>query len=79
MADYHTNQIRETMKINNAALASYARSFLAVAITAIVSLGKSPIDFSTSDWKHAANAIWIATIPVIIRAVNPKDSLTITK
>ena len=67
------------MKINNAALASYARSFLAVAITAIVSLGKSPIDFSSSDWKHAANAVWIATIPVIIRAVNPKDTLTITK
>lgn len=67
------------MKINNAALGSYARSFLAVTITAIVSLGKSPIDFSTSDWKHAVNAIWIATIPVIIRAVNPKDSLTITK
>jgi hypothetical protein len=67
------------MKINTAAIASYARSFLAVAITAIVSIGKSPIDFSSHDWKHAANAIWIATIPVIIRAVNPKDTLTITK
>jgi hypothetical protein len=67
------------MKINTAALASYARSFLAVAITAIVSLGKSPIDFSSSDWKHAANAVWIAAIPVIMRAVNPKDTLTITK
>lgn len=67
------------MKINNVAVASYARSFLAVAITAIVSIGKSPIDFSASDWKHAANALWIATIPVIMRAVNPKDTLTITK
>ena len=66
------------MKINNAAIASYARAFLAVAITSIISLGKSPVDFSTSDWKHAANAVWIAAIPVIIRAVNPKDVLTIT-
>ena len=67
------------MKINSAALASYARSFLAVAVTSFVSIGKSPIDFTSSDWKHAANGLWIALLPVIIRAVNPKDSLTLTK
>ena len=55
------------------ALASYGRSFLASALTAIFAIGKLPFDFTVDDWRTAANALWIAIIPVLIRALNPND------
>lgn len=59
--------------MNKAIIASYARAFLATALTSIFAIGKFPTDFTGTDWKTAANAIWIAFIPVIIRALNPND------
>lgn len=59
--------------MNTAVLASYGRSLLATALGAIFAIGKLPFEFTTADWYGVANAIWIAVIPVIIRALNPND------
>jgi len=57
----------------------WAKWFVSNALTAVVIIGKSPLDFSGSDWKHAANALWLAIVPVVIAWANPKHSLTMTK
>lgn len=59
--------------MNTAMLASYGRSFLATCLTAIFAIGKLPFEFTSSDWITVANAVWIAIIPVAIRALNPND------
>jgi len=56
-----------------AALISYARALLATVLTAIFTVGKLPTDFSSQDWYGVANAVWIAVIPVVIRALDPND------
>ena len=50
---------------NKALIASYARSTLGAAVAVYA---------STGDAKMAANALWAAALPVIIRYLNPKDS-----
>ena len=45
--------------------ASYARSVLGAAVAVYA---------STGDVKMAANALWAAALPVIIRYLNPNDS-----
>lgn len=57
-----------------AMLASYGRSLLATALGAVFAVGKLPFDFTVSDWRGVANAIWIAVIPVAIRFLNSNDS-----
>jgi hypothetical protein len=57
----------------NPILASYLRSLLATTITAVFAIGKLPLLFTQADWLLVANAVWISFIPVIIRALNPKD------
>ena len=59
---------------SKALLASYGRSFLATVLGAVFAVGKLPIDFSASDWRGVANAVWIAVIPVAIRFLNPNDA-----
>jgi len=54
---------------------SYARTLLATSITAIFAVGKLPFTFTNQDWINVANAIWISSIPVIIRILNPNDAL----
>ena len=48
------------MKINKKIFDIWAKWFVGNAVTAIVVIGKFPLDFTTADWKHAANAIWLA-------------------
>ena len=48
-----------------AILASYARSVLGAAVAVYV---------STSDFKAAANALWAAALPVVLRYLNPGDT-----
>jgi hypothetical protein len=48
-----------------AIVASYARSVLGAGVAVYV---------STGDIKMAANALWAAGLPVIIRFLNPKDN-----
>jgi hypothetical protein len=57
----------------NPIVASYLRSLLATSITAVFAVGKLPFLFTQGDWLIVANAVWISFIPVIIRALNPKD------
>jgi hypothetical protein len=66
------------MKLNNKALEMWAKWFVSNALTAVVIIGKSPLEFSSSDWKHAANALWLALVPVVIAWANPKNELTMT-
>jgi len=66
------------MKFNNKVLEMWAKWFVSNALTAVVIIGKSPLDFSGSDWKHAANALWLAIVPVVIAWANPKHDLTMT-
>jgi hypothetical protein len=48
-----------------AILASYARSVLGAGVAVYA---------STGDLKMAANALWAAGLPVIMRFLNPKDN-----
>ena len=66
------------MKFNTKSLEMWAKWFVSNALTAVVIIGKSPLDFSAGDWKHAANAVWLAVVPVVIAWANPKNSLTMT-
>ena len=64
------------MKFNNKVTEMWAKWFVGNLITAIVVIGKTPLDFTASDWRHAANTIWLAIVPVVIAWANPKHSLT---
>lgn len=66
------------MKFNHKVTEMWAKWFVSNALTAVVIIGKSPLDFSSSDWKHSANALWLALVPVVIAWANPKNSLTMT-
>jgi len=59
--------------MNKAIIASYARALLATCLTAVFAIGKLPLEFTTADWSTVVNAVWIAVIPVLIRALNPND------
>lgn len=52
-------------KEQKAILASYARSVLGAAVAVYA---------STGDIKMAANALWAAALPVIMRYLNPNDT-----
>jgi hypothetical protein len=50
---------------HKALLASYARSVLGAAVATYA---------ATSDIKMAANALWAAALPVLMRYLNPGDA-----
>jgi len=54
-------------------LISYLQSLLATALTAALAIGKSPLDFTSADLKMIANSVWVAFIPVVIRALSKND------
>jgi hypothetical protein len=56
----------------------WSKWFVSNALTAVVIIGKSPLEFTSTDWKHAANALWLALVPVVIAWANPKNELTMT-
>lgn len=53
---------------------SYLQSLLATALTAALAIGKSPLDFTSTDFKMVVNSVWIAFIPVVIRALSKNDT-----
>jgi hypothetical protein len=59
----------------NPILSSYLRSLLATSLTAVFAIGKLPFLFTAADWLVVANTVWISAIPVLIRIINPKDTL----
>ena len=66
------------MKINSKIFETWGKYLVFSLISAIGIIGKSPLDFSGSDWKHAANALWLSIVPVVIAWANPKHNLTMT-
>jgi hypothetical protein len=57
-----------------AILATYAQSLLACVITVMMSLNLTPFTMTKADWVKIANAVWASFVPVLVRALNPKDS-----
>jgi hypothetical protein len=55
-------------------LFSYLQSLLATTLTAALAIGKSPVDFTGKDLKTVANSVWVAFIPVVIRALSKHDT-----
>lgn len=53
---------------------SYLQSLLATALTAALAIGKSPLDFTSADLKIVVNSVWVAFIPVVIRALSKSDT-----
>jgi hypothetical protein len=58
----------------NAMIKSYLRALAVTTLVAMLSLGKTPIEFNANDWLTVANAIWVSFIPVVIRALDVKDA-----
>jgi hypothetical protein len=61
------------MKINpelKSALGTYSRALLACIVAQITIVG---VPLSGADFAKLANAIWVAFLPVIIRALDPED------
>lgn len=57
-----------------AALESYGRSFLAAALAAFIATGGDVWGLNESSLKAIVSAGVAAVVPVILRAVNPKDT-----
>ena len=60
--------------MNRAMLKSYGRALLATALTAMLALHKTPLEFTSADWLLVANSVWVSFIPVLIRALDPNDT-----
>ena len=60
--------------MNKQVAISYLQSLLATALTATLAIGKSPLDFTSTDLKVVVNSVWLAFIPVIIRALSKQDT-----
>lgn len=60
--------------MNKKIVISYLQSLLATALTAALAIGKSPLDFTSTDLKVVVNSVWLAFIPVIIRALSKQDT-----
>ena len=58
----------------NKVIVSYLQSLLATTLTAALAVGKSPLDFTSTDAKVVINSVWVAFIPVIIRALSKNDT-----
>ena len=67
------------MKFNEKVLEVWAKWTVGMVASGIATIGKFPLDLTKSDWKHVANSLWVALLPVLIKWVNPKDDLTFLK
>jgi len=67
------------MKINHKIFEVWGKYLVYSAMMAIGIIGKSPLDFTSHDWKQTVNAVWISLVPVIIKWANPKDEMTLLK
>ena len=63
------------MKAQCTAMAgTYLRGLLLLLITLMASVGKTPLDFNAADWHLILNGLWASGVPVLMRALNPKDA-----
>lgn len=65
--------------MNPKVLTVWAKWLAGMIVGAIVGIGKFPLDLTAGDWKHIANTVWLAAVPVIYKWANPKDELTFKK
>ena len=54
-------------------LKTWGKYFGYTVFVSMATLAKSPLDYSSHDWKGLANAVWFAILPVVVKALNPKD------
>jgi hypothetical protein len=57
-----------------AVLATYAQSLVACIATAMMTLEVTPFTMTHADLVKIGNAVWASFLPVIVKAVNPKDA-----
>ena len=67
------------MKINKAAVESYARNLAGQVIAAVMVVMQaknisSPLEFGSAEWLLVANALWGSVIPTALRWANKKDA-----
>ena len=63
------------MKAQCTAMAgTYIRGLLLLLITLMASVGKTPLEFDAGDWHLILNGLWASGVPVLMRALNPKDA-----
>ena len=56
-----------------AALGTYIRALLTILLTLMATIGGSPLDFTSADWRMLANGLWASLLPVIMRAISTND------
>ena len=78
-ADLNSKTKERQMKLNSKLFEVWGKYLAYSAVMAIGIIGKSPLDFTSADWKQTVNAVWISLVPVIIKWANPKDDMTFLK
>jgi hypothetical protein len=56
-----------------AACGTYLRALLTILLTLMATIGGSPLDFTSADWRMLANGLWASLLPVIMRALSSTD------
>jgi len=56
-----------------AACGTYIRALLTILLTLMATIGGSPLDFTSADWRMVANGLWASLLPVIMRALSTND------
>ena len=49
------------------------RALLTILLTLMATIGGSPLDFTSADWRMLANGLWASLLPVIMRALSTAD------
>lgn len=52
---------------------TYVRAFLSILLALMATIGGSPLDFTSADWRMLANGLWASLLPVIMRALSTSD------
>lgn len=61
------------MKFNNKVIEVWAKWFVGMVVSSIVTIGKFPFDLTAADWKHVANTVWLALVPVLMKWYREED------
>lgn len=61
------------MKFNTKVLAVYAKWAIGMIASSVSTIGKFPLDMTSSDWKKVANSLWVAILPVLIKWYREED------
>jgi hypothetical protein len=53
-----------------AACGTYLRALATILITLMATIGSSPFEFTSADWKMVGNGLWASLLPVLMRALS---------